>query len=102
MFGFLSTNLRVQRVLQVLAASPLRGMFRLDIYGIHHDPAALEALRRALDLQGIVTVHGFVAPDALDRVIGSADLVLNLRYPSTGKAPPPPSCGSGPTAPRRP
>ncbi len=85
-FGFLGKNRRVEQILHVLADSPMRDNYTLDIYGMFHDPEALEALIEEYDLGDIVSVHGFVSFQTLNAAIAAADLVLNLRNPTVGEA----------------
>jgi glycosyltransferase involved in cell wall biosynthesis len=85
-FGHLSRNRRLDALFQALAAFQERDRFHLDIYGSVPDIEYLDTQIAALDLQPLVTVHGFVSEEELDRALQTADLAVNLRYPSMGEA----------------
>ena len=85
-FGFIGANRRLASTLQALAALPERGLFRLDILGHVEDRAGTEALVAQLGLGDEVRLHGYVAPDALNRALADADLAINLRFPTMGEA----------------
>lgn len=85
-FGYLGSNRRLDIILKVLADSPVRHLFTLDIYGMAADPDALDALIDKLALDDIVRTHGFVPFDELNAAIADGDLVLNLRNPTVGEA----------------
>jgi len=85
-FGHLSSNRRIDRVLHALCEMPERDLFALDIYGsnagLGFDIEA-ECSRRGLSN---VSFHGFVSEEELEGALDSADLAINLRYPTMGEA----------------
>jgi glycosyltransferase involved in cell wall biosynthesis len=85
-FGHLSPNRRIETTLRALHSHPLRDHFRLNIYGqlAYEDP--IRALITNLQLDDIVTLHGFVPAEELEAALTSADLAINLRYPTMGEA----------------
>ena len=86
MFGFLAENRRLLPILETLAAIPDRDRYRLDIYGIVAQARQVDDLIASAGLGAIVTRHGFVPAAELDAALASADLALNLRWPSMGEA----------------
>ena len=85
-FGYLYSNRRIDKILDALAGLPDRADFRLDIYGEVWDRRLVEGWIAERGLDGIVTLHGFVAEAELDRAILNAELAINLRWPTMGEA----------------
>lgn len=85
-FGYMGRNRRLDALLEALARFPEKERFRLDIYGQVEEGARLREMIREPGLSNLVTVHGFVEEEELDRALGRADLVINLRYPTMGEA----------------
>jgi len=84
-FGFLGANRCLEQILSALARLADR-RFQLHIYGSIEERAAVEAAIERLRLADAVTLHGFVTDAELDAALASAQLVLNLRYPTKGEA----------------
>lgn len=85
-FGFLNPHRRTLAFLDLLASLEQRSKVRLDIYGSLWDRHLVETRIKELGLQDLVTIHGFVSEDILNDRLSTADLVLNLRYPTIGEA----------------
>ena len=85
-FGHIGPNRRLEVLLQALAEFPAREQFYLDIYGQLWDREGVLSLIRALHLEGLVAVHGFVPEAELDTALARAHLAVNLRYPTMGEA----------------
>ncbi|MBK8755246.1 MAG: glycosyltransferase family 4 protein [Candidatus Competibacteraceae bacterium] len=85
-FGYLGANRQLDKLLHALAGLPERLRLQLDIYGQLDQPDQVSAQIRALGLNSIVNLHGFVSESELDRALDHADLAINLRYPSMGEA----------------
>jgi len=85
-FGHIGRNRRLASVLEALSLLPERARFRLDIYGEIDDPRSLRNRIHELNLKHIVTVHGYVPNEELDRALQAASLAINLRYPTMGEA----------------
>lgn len=86
-FGYLGgLYRRVQSVLEALGGMPEKSSFHLDIYGQVWDEGYLRGLISQFGLEKIVTLHGYVEEEVLDRALANADLACNLRYPTGGEA----------------
>ena len=85
MFGYLGPNRRLSGLLQVMASLPDQRV-ELDIFGVVEDTTAVDAQVAALGLGDRVRRHGFVPNQTLGRALATADLAVNLRYPSMGEA----------------
>jgi len=84
-FGFLGGNRCLDQILAALAE--LRDpRFQLHIYGNLENRAGMEAAIERLRLADSVTLHGFVPEAELDAALDSAQMALNLRYPTKGEA----------------
>jgi hypothetical protein len=86
MFGYLSTNRRLESVLRALSRWRDQADFHLDIFGSLWDTPLIEALIVECGLEAHVSLQGFVPEDALDEAIANAHLVFNLRHPTVGEA----------------
>ena len=86
LFGYISWNRRLNEVLKALALFPERGRLRLDVYGWLFNTEDARARVRALGLDGLVTLHGFVPTTHLDAALARAHLAINLRSPTMGEA----------------
>lgn len=88
LFGFIGRNRRIDSVLDALQALPAeeRRAFRLDVYGVPWDEAALRRMIADRALHDTVTLHGYVPEAELDAAIHAADMAFNLRWPSMGEA----------------
>lgn len=81
-FGFIHQNRRLPALLEALGTFSEKGKFQLDIYGELWNP---ELVARAIADYGLrknVRVRGFVSEEALDAALATADIAINLRYPS--------------------
>ncbi len=85
-FGFLGLNRRLDSVLRALHQFPQRDRFHLDIYGPVANEESLLALVSDLELNNIVTFHGFVSDAELEKALARSDLAINLRDPTMGEA----------------
>jgi glycosyltransferase involved in cell wall biosynthesis len=85
-FGYIGQNRRLDSVLEALAGFPGRQQFRLEVYGELWGRDQVQDRIRALGLQDLVHLHGFVRDDTLDAALASAHLAINLRFPSMGEA----------------
>src|SRR5687768_13332150 len=85
-FGFINRNRRLDVLLETLAQFPQKDKFLLDIYGEVWDPGHIRKQIQVLGLGRQVTLRGFAPESELDVALGSADLAVNLRYPTMGEA----------------
>lgn len=85
-FGHTGTNRRIDTILEVLAGLVPGVDFRLDLYGSLWDEGHVLGRIAELGLGDRVAFHGFVEEAALDRALGEAHLVFNLRHPTMGEA----------------
>jgi glycosyltransferase involved in cell wall biosynthesis len=81
-FGFIHQNRRLLPFLQALSTFPERDKFQLEIYGELWEPLLVERAIADYGLKKNVKMRGFVSEQALDRALASADIAINLRYPS--------------------
>jgi glycosyltransferase involved in cell wall biosynthesis len=81
-FGFIHQNRRLPALLEALGTLPEKDKFQLDVYGELWDSALVERAIADYGLKKSVRIRGFVAEDALDAALASADIAINLRYPS--------------------
>ncbi len=86
LFGFINRNRQLEQLLESLARFPERNSFVLDIYGDVWDSGHVRNQIKKWGLNDIVRLHGFASPEALDAALASADLAINLRYPTMGEA----------------
>jgi glycosyltransferase involved in cell wall biosynthesis len=85
-FGYLGRNRGLDGLLLALAEFSERDRFRLDVYGPLWDPPYVRERIRSLGLERHVALHGFTPPSALDRVLATAHLAVNLRFPTMGES----------------
>ena len=85
-FGFININRRVEVFLKALSGFKDKNHFRLDIYGQLWDENYLHQRIQELELDDLVTIHGFVEEAELDTALSNAHLAINLRYPTLGEA----------------
>jgi len=85
-FGYLSRNRRLEAVLEALAGIPGREQFRLDICGQLWDEGYIRNQIERLELSALVKVSGFLPDNQVEQKLSTADLAINLRYPSMGEA----------------
>lgn len=85
-FGYLGRNRRLDALLEALSRFPDKERFHLDIYGQVEESGRLRGMIGDSSLDGLVSVHGFVEEEELDRALSASDLVINLRYPTMGEA----------------
>jgi len=85
-FGHIGRNRRLDAVLEALAQLPQRDHFELDIYGEIDDPKTLRQRIHTLNLKETVKVHGYAPAAELDHALSTANLAINLRYPTMGEA----------------
>lgn len=86
LFGFISRNRQVKEMLQALAGFSQKKRFVLDIYGDVWDSGQVRHEIRSLGLADIVRLRGFTSQATLDSALASADLAINLRFPTMGEA----------------
>jgi glycosyltransferase involved in cell wall biosynthesis len=84
-FGHIGRNRRLDAVLEALSQLP-DSLFRLDIYGEIDDAKTLRNRIQTLNLKQSVTVHGYTPLAELDHALSTAQLAINLRYPTMGEA----------------
>ncbi|MFY9620116.1 MAG: glycosyltransferase [Pyrinomonadaceae bacterium] len=82
LFGFIHQNRRLPALLEALGTLPEKDQFKLDIYGELWSPELVERAIADFGLKKHVRIRGFVSEDALDAALASADIAINLRYPS--------------------
>lgn len=85
-FGYIGVNRCLEIVLESLAQFPQRECFRLDIYGEIWNASYIKQRINELDLNSLVTLHGFVPETELENALANSDLAINLRYPTMGEA----------------
>jgi len=85
-FGYLNRNRRMGAVLEALAGIGEREEFRLDICGQLWDESHIRTEIERLGLSSIVSIHGFLSDDQVEQKLSTANLAINLRYPSMGEA----------------
>ena len=85
-FGFISRNRQVKELLEALAAFSQKKRFVLDIYGDVWDAGEVHQQIRSLGLTENVRLRGFTSQASLDSALASADLAINLRFPTMGEA----------------
>ena len=84
--GFVSPNKIIDVVLQALARlPPAAGGWRYLVAGENRTPG-LRAEAGRLGLSARVTFLDYLDPAGFDGVLAAADLVVNLRFPSSGEA----------------
>jgi glycosyltransferase involved in cell wall biosynthesis len=86
MFGYMGRNRRLDAVLEALGALPERDSFRLDIFGEIPDARSLRSRIGKLGLTHLVQLHGYTPEAELNKVLRTAHLAINLRYPTMGEA----------------
>ena len=86
MFGYMGRNRRLDGVLEALAALPERESFQLDIFGEIPDARSLRSRIGKLGLGPVVQLHGYTPESELNKVLQTAHLAINLRYPTMGEA----------------
>jgi glycosyltransferase involved in cell wall biosynthesis len=82
-FGFIHKNRRLPALLEALGTFAQKDKFQLKIYGDLWDPGLVKRTIAEYGLEKQVSIKGFVSELALDQALASADLAVNLRYPST-------------------
>lgn len=85
-FGFIAKNRRLDSILKALSKFKHKDSFQLNIYGQLWDENYISRQIEELDLENIVTIHGFVTDNELDSALSHANLAINLRYPTMGEA----------------
>ncbi len=85
-FGYIGPNRCLELVLKALAEFPGKDKFQLDIYGELHEKKGIQKQINLLKLKGQVYIHGYVPETDLDQALATADLSINLRYPTMGEA----------------
>lgn len=86
MFGHIGKNRCPDQILQALAQFPWRDHFHLDVFGGLEDGPAFQEQIRKWNLSERVHLHGHVSEAILEAALASADLAINLRYPTMGEA----------------
>lgn len=81
-FGFIHQNRRLPALLEALGTLPEKDKFQLDVYGELWDTTLVERALAEHSLKKNVRIRGFVSEQALDAALASADIAVNLRYPS--------------------
>ncbi len=85
-FGYLNTNRRIIEFLHALATMPERDCFGVHVVGTVFHEREVRAAVELLGLREHVTFYGYVSDDTLEDTLASADLAINLRYPTMGEA----------------
>lgn len=85
-FGYLSRNRRLEAILQALAGIPEREQFRLDVCGQIWDEGYIRTQIEQSGLNSLVKLLGFLPDSLVEQKLSTADLAINLRYPSMGEA----------------
>jgi len=85
-FGYLSRNRRLGAVLEALAGLSEREQFRLEICGQLWDEGHIRTQIERLGLGSLVKLLGFLPESLVEQKLSTADLAINLRYPSMGEA----------------
>ena len=85
-FGYLNTNRRIIEFLHALATMSERGCFEVHVLGTLLHEREVRAAVELLGLRGQVTFYGYVSDETLETTLASADLAINLRYPTMGEA----------------
>ena len=85
-FGYLSRNRRLEAVLEALAGVPEREQFRLDVCGQIWDEGHIRTQIERLGVGSLVKLLGFLPESLVEQKLSTADLAINLRYPSMGEA----------------
>jgi glycosyltransferase involved in cell wall biosynthesis len=85
-FGYLSRNRRLEAVLEALAGIPEREQFRLELCGQLWDEGHIRTQIERLGLSSLVKLPGFLPESLVEQKLSTADLAINLRYPSMGEA----------------
>jgi glycosyltransferase involved in cell wall biosynthesis len=85
-FGYLSRNRRLEAILEALAGMPEREQFRLDVCGQIWDEGHIRTQIERLGLGSLVKLLGFLPESLVEQKLSTADLAINLRYPSMGEA----------------
>jgi len=85
-FGYLSRNRRLESVLESLAGIPEREQFRLDVCGELWDEGHIRTQIERLGLSALVKLLGFLPESLVEQKLSTADLAINLRFPSMGEA----------------
>jgi glycosyltransferase involved in cell wall biosynthesis len=85
-FGYLGRNRRLEAVLEALAGIPERERFRLDLCGQLWDEGHIRAQIERLGLSSLVRLLGFLPENLVEQKLSTADLAINLRFPSMGEA----------------
>ncbi|HSH09849.1 MAG TPA: glycosyltransferase, partial [Oceanipulchritudo sp.] len=85
-FGFLgSTNRRLQPFLEAFSESPVRDRFTITLAGIYPENEVTQWIQK-FGIQKHVRLRGYLDDDALDGLLASSDLAMNLRWPSRGES----------------
>ena len=85
-FGHIGRNRRLEAVLEALAGIPEREQFRLEICGQVWDEGYIRTQIERLGLGALVKLPGFLPEPLVEQKLSTADLAINLRYPSMGEA----------------
>jgi glycosyltransferase involved in cell wall biosynthesis len=84
--GYLNRNRRLEAVLEALAGIPEREQFRLDVCGQLWDEGHIRTQIERLGLNPLVKLLGFLPDSLVEQKLSTADLAINLRYPSMGES----------------
>lgn len=86
-FGHIGSNRCLEAIVDAMASYHTPDRLCLDVYGeLAPDHPALEITTKSGIHGKNVRFHGFVTEEALDAALGSADLAINLRFPTMGEA----------------
>jgi glycosyltransferase involved in cell wall biosynthesis len=85
-FGYLSRNRRLEAILEALAGIHEKEQFRLDVCGHLWDEGLIRTQIERLGLDSVVKLLGFLPENLVEQKLSTADLAINLRYPSMGEA----------------
>jgi glycosyltransferase involved in cell wall biosynthesis len=76
----------LEAVLEALAGIPEREQIRLDVCGQLWDKGHIRTQIERLGLSSLVKLLGFLPESLVEQELSTADLAINLRYPSMGEA----------------
>jgi glycosyltransferase involved in cell wall biosynthesis len=85
-FGYLSRNRRLEAVLEAFAGIPERAQFLLEVCGEIWDEGRIRTQIEQLGLNSQVKLLGFLPEGQVEQKLSTADMAINLRYPSMGEA----------------
>jgi glycosyltransferase involved in cell wall biosynthesis len=85
-FGHLGPNRRLPSILAAISESPYRDRLHLTVAGEIAGRAEIAGRIERLQLDGHVTILGFVTEQRLAQLLAGSDVAINLRFPTMGEA----------------